>query len=127
MSKQLKTITARHGTSRGTLRSYTIGFLLSVVLTLIPFYIVINELMAGWALALTLLGFAVGQLLVQLLFFIHLGQESKPRWNLLMFLSMLVVLLIVVGGSLWIMKNLNYHMMPHDMEQQLIEEEGISR
>lgn len=127
MSKKHTTITARHNTSHGSLKSYTAGFALSIILTLAPFYIVVNELVSGWTLVFGLFGFAIAQLLVQLQFFIHLGEESKPRWNLIMFLGMALILMIVVFGSLWIMNNLNYHMMPagHEAEKQLLEEEGI--
>jgi cytochrome o ubiquinol oxidase operon protein cyoD len=126
MSKKHATIAARHNTSHGSLKSYTFGFILSIILTLIPFYLVVNEVINGWALVFSLFGFAIAQLLVQLQFFIHLGEQSKPRWNLIMFLCMALILMIVVFGSLWIMNNLNYHMMPgHEAEKQLIEEEGI--
>jgi len=108
--------------------TYFIGYMLSIVLTLAAFFIVINETFHGWALVFTLTALALTQLWIQLQFFIHLGNESKPRWNLVVFLFMVLVVLIVVGGSLWIMHNLNYHMMsPHDMDTQLIEEEGVNR
>jgi cytochrome o ubiquinol oxidase subunit IV len=128
MNKKHATITARHNPSHGSLKSYTAGFILSIVLTLIPFYIVVNEVISGWGLVFSLFGFAVAQLLVQLQFFIHLGEESRPRWNLVMFLCMALILMIVVFGSLWIMNNLNYHMMSgHEAEKQLLEEEGIDQ
>lgn len=128
MNKKHQTIAARHSTTHGSLKSYTIGFILSIILTLVPFYIVVNELVSGWALVFSLFGFAVAQLMVQLQFFIHLGEESKPRWNLVMFLGMALILMIVVFGSLWIMNNLNYNMMPgHDAERQLLEDEGIHK
>ena len=56
-----------------------------------------------------LLSLATLQLVAQLVFFQHLGRERKPRWNLIVFGFMLGVLAILVFGSLWIMKNLNYH------------------
>ena len=110
----------------GTLKTYTAGFALSIILTLIPFAILINHWIHGWAVVFTLFGFAVAQLLVQLQFFIHLGHETGPRWNMMMFLSMLLVVLIVVIGSLWIMDNLDYHMMSPDQTEEYIQnEEGI--
>jgi cytochrome o ubiquinol oxidase operon protein cyoD len=126
MSKKHPIVTARHKTSHGSLKSYTVGFILSIILTLIPFYIVVNEMTSGWVLVFSLFGFATAQLLVQLQFFIHLGEESRPRWKLIMFLCMTLILLIVVLGSIWIMNSLNYNMMPgHQAEEQLLEEEGI--
>jgi cytochrome o ubiquinol oxidase operon protein cyoD len=69
-------------------------------------------------------GLAVAQLLVQLVFFLHLGREPKPRQNLVVFLFMLLVIGILVIGSLWIMHNLNYHMTmtPKQMDQKLLDQ-----
>ena len=67
---------------------------------------------------------AVVQLVVQLVFFLHLGRERQPRWNLLAFAFMAIVLLILVLGSLWIMNNLNYHMTQTDMLHYLNNQGG---
>lgn len=101
---------ARH--IHGSVKSYTIGFILSIVLTLIAFYLVADQTVTGVTLYATITVLCIAQVLVQLLFFLHLGEEDKPRWNLLIFLFMALVLGIIVFGSLWIMYNLNYRMMP---------------
>jgi len=119
--------TAQPHETHGTLSSYLAGFILSVLLTITPFMVVVNHLMDGWMLIFTLVGFAISQLIVQLIFFLHLGRESKPRWNILVFLFALIVIVIVVVGSLWIMKNLDYNMGGHDMETNIIKDEGIRR
>lgn len=112
----------------GKLRSYVVGFILSILLTLTAFLIVKDKLLTGWGLTLALIGFAVIQLMVQLLFFLHLDRESKPRWSLLVFGFMTLVLAIVVIGSLWIMNNLNYRvMMPSETDKYLIEQEAMPR
>lgn len=56
-------------------------------------------------------GLAAAQALLQLLLFLHLGLEENPRWNLIMFFFMVFVIVILVGGSLWIMANLDYNTM----------------
>lgn len=94
--------------------SYVIGFSLSLLLTLAAFGLVIYDLLSGGELIAAIVGLAALQLLVQLVFFLHLGKETKPRWNLIAFVSMLVILLVIVVGSLWIMKNLDYNMMDHN-------------
>ncbi len=112
----------------GSLKSYTTGFVLSVVLTIIPYYLVVQDVLEGNILVAVLIGFAFLQLIVQLLLFLHLGQETKPRWNLMIFLFMMLMLSILVLGSLWIMNNLDYHMMsPHETNQYIQEEERIRR
>lgn len=58
-----------------------------------------------WALVAIVL-----QAALQCVCFLHVGVESKPHWNLIMFLFMLLVFTVVIGGSLWIMYSLNYTM-----------------
>lgn len=113
---------------KAKLRVYVAGFILSILLTLTAFLVVADRILTGWVLVLTLLGFAIVQLGVQLLFFLHLDRETKPRWNLQVFSFMAIVLIILVAGSLWIMNNLNYHMMtPEQTDKYLLEEEAIQR
>jgi heme/copper-type cytochrome/quinol oxidase subunit 4 len=65
---------------------------------------------------------------VQLIFFVHLDQERKPRWNLMVLLFAVLVVVIICFGSLWIMKNLNYHAPMHDnIDEQMMKNEGIYR
>lgn len=89
-----------------------LGFILSIVLTIAIYRIVERSHLTEWHLTLTIVGFALIQALIQLVFFLHLGMESKPHWNLITFLFMVLVIVVVIGGSLWIMNNLNYNVMP---------------
>lgn len=109
---------------QASLKNYTIGFVLSVALTVIAYLAVVNHWMVGWVLVATIITLAIIQLMIQLVFFLHLGSEEKPRWNLLTFLFMMMVLLIIVVGSLWIMNNLNYNMMmsPEEMDEYMMEQ-----
>jgi cytochrome o ubiquinol oxidase operon protein cyoD len=100
--------------SNTLLTSYVIGFVLSIILTFLAYVLVVNHILEGALLVAVIVGLAVIQLFVQLFFFLHLGKESKPRWNLIVFAFALSVVVIIVFGSLWIMNNLDYNMM-HDM------------
>lgn len=113
--------------SEGGYKSYTIGFALSILLTILPFFMVINDLVNGWALVAWLIGFALAQLVVQLLFFLHLGSERSPHWNLIVLVFAVLTVITVVIGSLWIMHNLDYNMTPHEADEYIFEEEGIGR
>lgn len=106
-------------------KSYVIGFLLSLILTAIPSYLVINKSLSSSALLATILGIAVVQMIVQIFFFLHLGRGPKPFYNVIFFISTVGVILIVVGGSIFIMNNLHYNMTPADTSKKLIEKEGI--
>lgn len=113
------------------LRSYVTGFILSVVLTLAAYFIVVEEKFAPRTMLLAVAGLAVIQLIVQLVFFLHLGREKRPRWNLMAFIFAIGVVIIVVFGSLWIMLSLDSRhgqdKSPEELEQYIIEDEGISR
>jgi cytochrome o ubiquinol oxidase operon protein cyoD len=99
-------------TRQGTLSIYLVGFVASIVLTLVAYFAVTDHLLADEMLVGTIASLGIIQAFIQLFCFLHLGEESKPRWNLLTFLFMTLVVLIIVFGSLWIMKNLAYNVMP---------------
>lgn len=108
--------------------NYITGFILSVLLTLTAYFVVVVEIFNGSAAIAVLLGLALVQLAVQLLFFLHMDQESKPRWALVSFCFMLFFVIVIVIGSLWIMHNLDYNMMPnHDIDREVMEDEAIYR
>jgi cytochrome o ubiquinol oxidase operon protein cyoD len=90
---------------------YSLGFVISLVLTLTAYVLVTGRLLDGLGLLLVLGGLALAQMIVQLIFFLHVSDESRPRFRLVSLGFMMTVLLIVVGGSLWIMHHLNYNMM----------------
>lgn len=115
-------------TKQGSAFSYTMGFILSLFFTLIPYLLVTRDVVDSWIVPAALAVFAVGQVFVQLVFFLHLGQEKKPKWKNYSFAFMVMVVVILVFGSLWIMNNLNYHTKtPNDTNTYVQQEEGISR
>lgn len=86
-----------------------VGLILCVLLTLASYFIVSDDLLTGRMMVLAIMALGVVQAGIQLVYFLNLGHENKPRWNALTFLFMLSVLLIIVIGSLWIMYHLDYH------------------
>lgn len=95
----------------GTARAYVIGLVSSLVLTGLSFALVVAELLPRHIAIYALVALAIVQAIVQLRFFLHLGQEPKPRWESLIFWFMVLILLIIAFGSLWIMHDLNTRMM----------------
>lgn len=95
----------------GTLTSYLIGLLVSLTLTIISFYLVWANVLSAQSLVYSLIGLALLQATAQLLFFMHLGKEEKPRWESISFFFMLTCVLIIVLGSLWIMYDLKMRVM----------------
>lgn len=94
-----------HEGGHGSLKSYTIGFLLSIVLTIIPLMVVLNGWLEGTSARVLLIGTAILQFAVQLLFFMHLRDEKGPRYNLMTLIFGLVIVITIVAGSVWIMTN----------------------
>ncbi len=106
-----------------TLRLYALGFAWSIALTLGAYVAVVNQLLGRRELIIYIMVLALIQVWVQLYFFLHLGSEAKPQWNVWTFLFMTLILLIIVIGSLWIMHNLNYNMMPsHETDEYMLKE-----
>lgn len=112
---------------RATLSAYVTGFAFSLLLTLDAYFLVSKHLLTGIPLVAAVAGLAVVQLLVQLICFLHLGDEPRPRWNLMALLFALMVVFIIVFGSIWIMYHLNYNMTPSQTNTYIQQEEGISR
>ena len=92
-----------HG-GHGSVASYVIGFVLSIVLTIIPLIIVMNEMFSRTATFVIIFIAAVLQFIVQLFFFMHLKETEKPRWNVMLLVLGIIILVTIVGGSIWIME-----------------------
>ncbi len=103
--------TSSHGMTQGSYTSYTIGFALSVALTLAAYLLVKEKVAEGYLLYGMIVLLGIIQVGVQMRFFLHLGEEPKPQWNVLSFIFMLLVIFILVIGTLWIMYNLDYRTM----------------
>lgn len=97
--------------AHGSVKSYVTGFVLSVILTLIPFAVVMTGDLGHGAIIAIIVVTAIAQILVQLVYFLHMNTSSEGSWNLLSFVFTVLIIAIVVVGSLWIMYNLNVNMM----------------
>lgn len=109
-------IDPHHGWN-ASLKPQFIGFISSLVLLIAVYRIIMHHHLSDALLYATISGAAIAQALLQLVFFMHLGLETKPRWNSITFFFAVLVILLIIGGSLWIMNNINYNLMP-PMEQQ---------
>jgi cytochrome o ubiquinol oxidase operon protein cyoD len=99
------------GAARGSFKSYANGFLFSIVLTVIPFALVMSGAVSRSAALFGIFGAAVLQILVHLHFFLHLNRSSAARWNVMALLFTLLIMTLFVGGTIWIMYHLDYRVM----------------
>ena len=102
----------------GTYKGYLIGFALSVVLTAIPFWLVMAGVLAPQLTGLIITAFAVVQIVVHMIYFLHMNSKSEGGWTMMALIFTIVIVVICLAGSLWVMYHLNTNMMPtHDMTQ----------
>ena len=106
-----------HGGPHGSRKSYTIGFLLAIALTLVPFGLVMSHASLGTPLIIAV--FALAQIGVHVVYFLHVDRSEAQRWNLAALIFTAIVVCIILGGSLWIMHNLYVNMMPGMMQGPL--------
>jgi cytochrome o ubiquinol oxidase operon protein cyoD len=102
-----------HGVGHGSLKDYVTGFVLSVILTAIPFWLVMDHVIAdSRIMALLIIGIAVIQIIVHMVYFLHMSSRSEGGWSMLAMIFTIVLVVITLSGSIWIMDNLNGNMMP---------------
>jgi cytochrome o ubiquinol oxidase subunit IV len=101
-----------HADAHASLNAYVTGFILSLGLTVLSFGAIMTDVLPRELMLPVITFLAVVQLLVQLLFFLHLGAAPEQRNNTVIFLLTTLLIATVVGGSLWAMHNANVNMMP---------------
>jgi cytochrome o ubiquinol oxidase operon protein cyoD len=102
--------------AHGSMKGYLIGFGLSVVLTAIPFWLVMTGVFAPQTTGGIIMAFAVAQIVVHMVFFLHMNARSEGGWTILALIFTLILVVIALTGSLWVMYHLNANMMPHGMD-----------
>lgn len=108
------------GHEHGSYAAYVKGFVLSVILTAIPFGLVMSGGLESRALTgLLVIGFAVAQILVHMIYFLHMTGSQEEGWTLLSTIFTIIVVVILLSGSLWVMFHLNTNMMPQMIDHQL--------
>jgi len=103
-------------------KDYLVGFALAAILTIIPFWLVMGNVLAPDTTKWVILAFAAVQLIVQMIYFLHLNSKAEGGWNMMALILTIVILVIVMAGSIWVMHHMNTNMMPgmgpantHDM------------
>ncbi|KLO58189.1 cytochrome o ubiquinol oxidase subunit IV [Delftia tsuruhatensis] len=96
-----------------TFSGYMWGFVLSIILTAIPFWLVMGNIISDRSTAVMVLGgFAVVQILVHMVFFLHMNGKIEGGWTLLSTIFTVVFVAIGIAGTLWVMFHMNTNMMP---------------
>jgi len=108
------------GASHGTFKTYVTGFVLSIILTVIPFWLVMQPTSPHIVILAAIYGLALVQIIIHLICFLHMSTKSEQKWNNTAFAFTILVVIILIGGSVWIMTNANDNLMPKmpDLQHQ---------
>lgn len=99
--------------AHGSFKSYMTGFVLAVILTVIPFGIVMGGGFDSRALTIAVVVLcAVAQVLVHMIYFLHMTSSAEEGWTMLSTVFTVVIVVIMLAGSLWVMFHMNTNMMP---------------
>jgi cytochrome o ubiquinol oxidase subunit IV len=106
-----------HEAAHGTFKSYMTGFILSVILTAIPFWLVMADVLdSKTATAMIVMGLGAVQIVVHMIYFLHMNTKSEGGWTMLALVFTIIIVVIALTGSLWVMHHLNTNMMPMSPE-----------
>ena len=105
--------------AHGSLRGYTIGYVSAIALTIAAFTVATSTGMAPFSIESALAVLAIAQMLVHLIFFLHINTAPVQKTNILAFTATMLIIAIVVIGSMWIMSHLNRNMIPMNQLMQM--------
>ncbi|MDE2294234.1 MAG: cytochrome o ubiquinol oxidase subunit IV [Gammaproteobacteria bacterium] len=101
------------GIAHASLKGYLTGFVLAAILTVVPFWLVMGHVIDDAAIASAIiLGLAAVQIVVHVVYFLHMDTASEHGWNMLALIFTAVLVTIVLGASIWVMYTENANMMP---------------
>lgn len=122
-SPKMKTDNKQELTYRQSIYRYTSGFIAALSLVVLAYVATTGAWFDRTGLAVFIIALAVIQLIIQLVVFLHIGREGGKltMWSVI---YGFVMALIIIGGSIWIMANMNYnmHMSPEQMHEFMIEQ-----
>lgn len=101
-----------------SLSGYVTGFVLSVLLTAVPFWLVMKQVLPSPSATIVVLLFlGVVQIVVHMVYFLHMNAKSESGWNLMSLIFTMILVFITLSGSIWVMFHLNHNLMPMGTEQ----------
>jgi cytochrome o ubiquinol oxidase operon protein cyoD len=101
------------------LLGYVTGLGLAILLTATSFFVAGTDLVWQPSIPVALVVLAIAQMGVHLVFFLHITTGADNTNNVLALAFGVLIVLLVIGGSLWIMAHLNQNMMPMDQIMQM--------
>jgi cytochrome o ubiquinol oxidase operon protein cyoD len=108
------------GPAHGTFKSYMTGFVLSVVLTVIPFWLVMGNVLNDTPkTSIIIMAFAAVQIVVHMIYFLHMNTKSEGGWTFIALVFTLTLVVVTLAGSIWVMYHMDQNMMPMSPHEAL--------
>ena len=108
------------GGAHGTFRSYMTGFVLSVILTAIPFWLVMGDVLGDTLrTSIVIMALAAVQIVVHMIYFLHLNTKSEGGWTFMALVFTLTLVVVTLVGSIWVMYHMDQNMMPMSPHEAL--------
>ncbi|XBC44261.1 MAG: cytochrome o ubiquinol oxidase subunit IV [Buchnera aphidicola (Schlechtendalia peitan)] len=89
---------------------YIINFVILIILTVLPFMLVIRKFFSKEITLILILLCLIIQVLIHIKFFLHLNLSNKYKWNVISIIFAFVISTIILSGSYWVIKSLNHNM-----------------
>jgi len=125
MNDKTDSIVIEHPHETLSFGKYVAGFVGSIAITVLAYILATGHAYSKNVLVGLLAGLAIVQFIVQMVLFLHVGSERKPRWKFMIMWLMLGVIVILVAGSIWIMNNLNYRMSQQQVQRYLHSQDSL--
>jgi cytochrome o ubiquinol oxidase operon protein cyoD len=104
----------------GSRKDYLTGFALAVLLTAIPFWLVMGRVFSHSGItAAIIVGLAIVQIVIHMIYFLHMNTRAEGGWSLLALLFTAMLVVIALSGSIWVMYHLDHNMLPADMPEAM--------
>jgi len=107
---------ADHGAGHGSKGSLWTGSILSILLTVIPFWMVMSGAVDATVTTVAIFVMAIAQIVVHVVCFLHVDSRSENGWTLLAFIFTAIIVGITIIGTIWVMYQMNLNMMPMSVD-----------
>jgi len=112
----------KHASERahGTFRGYMTGFVLSVILTAVPFWLVMGDVLGDTLMtSIVIMALAAVQIVVHMIYFLHMNTKSEGGWTFVALAFTLTLVVVTLVGSIWVMYHMDQNMMPMSPHEAL--------
>jgi cytochrome o ubiquinol oxidase operon protein cyoD len=101
------------------IRGYLVGLGLSVLATVVAFFLTGTSLVWQPSIPAALIVLAIAQMGVHIVFFLHITTRPDSMNNVMALTFGVFIVFVLIVGSVWIMTHLNHNMIPMERLMQM--------